>query len=49
MIETKCSCCGGKVILPDPPARTMDERFAFERAWDRQFMEGLKPHESAKS
>lgn len=43
MIESKCPECGGTVVKPDPPARTMDERFAFERAWDARFMKGLKP------
>lgn len=42
MIESKCPCCGGSVIKPDPPARTIDERFDFERAWDKKYEEGLK-------
>lgn len=39
MIESKCPCCGGKVIKPDPPAvrTTKEERVAFEKWWDAKY------------
>jgi hypothetical protein len=30
---------------PPPVPYTMDERFAFERAWDRRYREGIKPEQ----
>jgi hypothetical protein len=42
-VEATCACCGGRQLLPDPPPRTMDERFDFERAWDKRWREGIKP------
>jgi hypothetical protein len=39
MIEVKCECCGGKKILPDPPARTPLERILFEKDWDKRYKE----------
>jgi len=39
MIEERCPCCGGKVLKPDPPARTTLERILFEKDWDRRYKE----------
>lgn len=41
-IESKCPCCGGKVLLPDPPARTQEEKVAFRKIWDKKVEEGKK-------
>jgi hypothetical protein len=39
MIETKCECCGGKVLKPDPPGKTPLERIQFEKDWDKRYEE----------
>jgi hypothetical protein len=39
MIESKCGVCGGKVILPDPPAHTKEENIQFRKAWDARYAE----------
>lgn len=30
--ESKCPCCGAKILLPDPPARTQEEKIEFRKA-----------------
>lgn len=39
MIEAKCECCGGRMLLPDPSARTQEEKVAFRKEWDRLYEE----------
>jgi hypothetical protein len=34
VIASVCPCCGGTVLLPDPPAKTQEEKVAFRKAWD---------------
>lgn len=48
MIEVKCECCGGKKLLPDPPAvrTTKEERVSFEKWWDRRYEERKQARES---
>lgn len=37
MIESKCECCGQKVLLPDGPPKTKEEKIAFRNRWDDHF------------
>lgn len=38
MIESTCEACGGKVLSPDPPPKTQEEKVAFRKDWDERFM-----------
>ena len=42
MIESRCQCCGGRVLLPDPPARTKEEKVAMRKRWDAAVEEGQR-------
>lgn len=37
MIESTCPCCGGKTLLPDPPAKTKEQNIQFRKDWDDRF------------
>lgn len=37
MIEIKCPCCGSKIVSPDPPALTQEEKIAFRKNWDARY------------
>ena len=40
MIEATCPTCGGKRLLPDPPAKSTEEKVAFRKEWDARVAEG---------
>jgi hypothetical protein len=34
MIESRCPTCGGRVVKPDLPALTQEEKIQFRKDWD---------------
>lgn len=42
MVRSTCECCGGEVLLPDPPPRTKEENIEFRKRWDAEYDEFRK-------